>query len=116
MKKVIVCGGRDFKYKDTVYFYLDQMYKSSGGFSIIEGGARGVDRLAREWATERGVPYLTVDADWEKFGRSAGPIRNAAMLDLEPDYVIAFPGGLGTKNMCQQARKKGVQVIEVKLV
>jgi hypothetical protein len=48
-------------------------------------------------------------ADWEKLGRSAGPIRNQAMLDEgRPDLVVAFPGHHGTADMVRRARAAGV--------
>lgn len=54
-----------------------------------------------------------VHANWEAFGAAAGPVRNRWMLDLEPDLVIAFPGGKGTKNMIEQAKKRGVPVMVI---
>jgi len=47
-------------------------------------------------------------------GRAAGPVRNAQMLaEGKPDFVVAFPGGRGTADMCKQARARGVKVVEV---
>lgn len=80
---------------------------------IIEGGAPGADRLARLWSESRGVHCASVCALWGKYGKKAGPLRNAAMLDLRPDVVIAFPGGSGTANMVRQAEAAGVRVCMV---
>jgi len=44
--------------------------------------------------------------------RRAGPERNAAMLGLGPDLVVAFPGGSGTAGMVRLAKAAGVEVIE----
>jgi hypothetical protein len=60
------------------------------------------------------VPCLRVSAEWEKFGKKAGFIRNEKMLALgKPDLVVAFPGGVGTAMMVRLARKQGIRVIEV---
>jgi UDP-N-acetylmuramoylalanine-D-glutamate ligase len=60
------------------------------------------------------IPVETYEADWDTHGKAAGPIRNKRMLDEgKPDLVVAFPGGRGTANMISQARKAGVEVIEV---
>jgi hypothetical protein len=58
------------------------------------------------------VPVEEYKADWDTYGKSAGPIRNQKMLDTGIDYVIAFPGGRGTEHMKKIARKAGVTVIE----
>ncbi len=81
---------------------------------VIQGGCpTGADALARAWATDRNVECWTVDADWEKYGSAAGPIRNAQMLEeTSPDLVLAFPGGRGTADMVKRAKAAGVQVVE----
>ena len=109
-KRILVCGGRDFQRPVDVWHILDKLRREHGHFELIEGGARGADRDARGWAESRGVPCITVEADWELHGKAAGPIRNAKMLRLQPDLVIAFPGGRGTRNMIEQAQQAGVQV------
>lgn len=110
--RILVCGGRDYndskKVHDTLFPYLDF------GTSIIEGGARGADKLAADFARHYGVFHLQYPADWKKHGKAAGFIRNQQMLDEgKPDLVIAFPGGAGTGDMIRRARKAGVEVIEV---
>lgn len=58
---------------------------------VIEGGAQGVDRAAQDYAKARGIPYTTVKANWEFYGKGAGPWRNMHMAQLqEPDACIAF--------------------------
>lgn len=121
--KVLVCGSRTFK----DYRLLRQVLGGLAITGIIEGGARGADRLARQYAEESGIPVQTFPAKWDEHGKSAGPIRNAQMLaEGLPDEVIAFLGpvaiqefqyGLsdskysrGTKNMIDQAIKAGVPV------
>jgi hypothetical protein len=85
----------------------------SGPVTIIQGGARGADKLAREWAEDRGVGCVTFRADWEKHGPSAGPIRNGQMLsEGKPNLVLAFPGGRGTADMVQRAHAASVLVVK----
>jgi hypothetical protein len=81
---------------------------------MIEGDARGADRIAGEWADLRGIEHVNFSADWKKLGRTAGPIRNEQMLrEGKPDLVIALPGGRGTAHMVRIAREAGVRVIEI---
>lgn len=117
--RILVCGGRDFKDYPKLsrsLKTLDNLMFDNFGFciaEIIEGGARGADTLAGQFADEYRIKRTTVKADWNKHGSAAGPIRNAEMLKLKPHIVVAFPGGRGTANMVQQARKAGVCVIEI---
>ncbi len=83
-------------------------------FVIISGKAKGVDSVAIDWAVTNWCPFVEYPADWAKFGRAAGHKRNRQMLEEgKPDIVIAFPGGRGTKNMTEIAKKAGIKVIEV---
>lgn len=73
-----------------------------------------MDTFAREWAaTKPGIKRFVCEADWATYGLSAGPRRNARILEWKPDLVIAFPGGIGTANMVHQAIVAGVEVREV---
>jgi hypothetical protein len=109
--KVLVCGGRDYQDRAAVFSALDLLATENGGIRLlIQGGATGADELAAHWARARAVPCLNVPANWEKYGKAAGPIRNTAMLGYRPDVVLAFPGGKGTANMVDQARLAGVKV------
>lgn len=112
--KLLVCGGRDYSDRETLFHRLDSIHGQRPINIIIEGGAQGADSLARAWARSRGVLVATVPALWDKRGRGSGPQRNAAMLSLNPDGVLAFPGGRGTANMVQQAKDSGLKVVDVK--
>ena len=109
--RVLVCGGRGYSDADKMRRVLDDMHAVTPFDVLIYGMARGADDLAKMWATARGVKRLGFPADWEKHGRSAGPIRNREMIEKgRPDLVIAFPGGRGTQNMIKQANAAAVSV------
>lgn len=112
--RVLVCGGRDFSDTLTAYSLLDKYHKEYQFDVVIEGDARGADRIAGFWARRNKLDNLKFPAEWDKYGKSAGYIRNKQMLDEgKPDLVIAFPGGRGTENMIKLAKEAGVEVIEV---
>jgi hypothetical protein len=112
--RVLACGGRDYNDQARVDAALDAVHAKHTITLLIEGGARGADRQSRDWAKRRRVPYRTVDADWDRYGGAAGPIRNKRMLDeCKPEAVVAFKGGSGTADMIRQARMAGVPVWEV---
>jgi hypothetical protein len=111
--RVIVCGGREFGSPAQVFRELDRLHVELGITAVMQGGARGVDTFAREWAASRGIEHWVCKPDWDKHGLSAGPIRNARMLEWKPDLVIAFPGRRGTADMIRQAEAAGVPVRRV---
>lgn len=112
--RLLVCGGRDFQNVSRVRHVLHAIHTKRPITVLIEGGANGADRLARQWAEANGIPVETYAADWKKFGRSAGPVRNGLMIHKgKPDGVLAFPGGIGTANMVEQAIENGIKVMEV---
>lgn len=103
--KVLVCGGRDYTDKEQVFLCLDKIKQILGDdLRICHGGARGADSLAGEWAQSRNVSCTVFPADWASHGRSAGPLRNLQMLvTFQPDYILDFPGGKGTRDMLKKA-------------
>jgi predicted Rossmann-fold nucleotide-binding protein len=111
--KILVCGGRDYKDRAKVYEVLDEMLSAFHLTAIIHGGATGADRYAGDWAMLNGVTEVIAYANWNAHGKSAGPIRNKAMLALFPNRVIAFPGGAGTANMAALAKKAFIPVEEI---
>lgn len=109
--RVLVCGGRDYEYPSRVADALSE----HGATIVIHGHCRtGADAHADEWARRCGLSVLRFPADWDRYGRAAGPVRNAQMLvEGKPDLVLAFPGGRGTADMVRRAREAGVRVVEV---
>ena len=109
--RVVICGGRQFSDADFLWKTMDHIHATQPISEVIAGGAAGADTLGASWALKRGIPCRISMADWEKLGRSAGPIRNQAMLDEgRPDLVVAFPGHHGTADIVRRARAAGVKV------
>lgn len=113
--RVLVCGSRDFDDRAAIGNRLWVLMARIGPFTVIEGDARGADRIAGEWADLMGVPHLRFPADWKRYGRAAGPIRNQQMLDEgRPDLVLAFTHDIttskGTKDMVTRAQQAGLPV------
>lgn len=114
--RVIICGGRDFTDQTRAYKWLDLINDNRPITHVIEGGARGADRIGREWAISRRIPYTTVNAEWDKYGKSAGYKRNKRMRDeFQPDAVLALPGGVGTRMMIDLAKQINLLVLEAKV-
>jgi predicted RecB family endonuclease len=107
--RVLFCGDRDWKDRAVIYRWMRRVRPTV----VIEGEARGADRIAREVADNLGIEVERYPALWKTQGRAAGPIRNRRMLvEGKPDLVLAFHDSLadskGTKNMVTAAQKAGV--------
>lgn len=110
----VVTGGRKFDNPTLVDLALGCITEPSD--VIVDGGAAGLDTLARQWAVANSRQSVTVLAEWDKHGRRAGPMRNYKMLARgDVRALIAFPGGAGTRNCIEQAEKMGITVVRVGL-
>lgn len=79
--------------------------------AVISGTARGADSFGERWAEERGLEVIRLPADWAKYGRRAGPMRNAMMAERGDGLVAVWDGeSAGTKNMIDNAKKRGLRV------
>jgi len=77
--------------RDRIEAVLGELLNELKFDRMIQGGAEGVDHVARRWASRIGVEIVTVEADWQEHGKAAGPIRNQEMMDMSPGIVAAFP-------------------------
>ena len=110
--RVLICGDRDWTDKESIRSNLSSLQDVE---VVIEGEARGADSLGREVAEELDIPVIKFPAQWDRFGKAAGYLRNTHMLRYgQPDIVLAFHDNLeeskGTKDMVLQAQKAGVPV------
>jgi SLOG family YspA-like protein len=139
MKAIIACGDRDWADVRSLYEALDEEDPDI----LIEGEAKGADLMARHWAEERGFDllhsgfrslppeanvvgrkrFIPMQADWARFGKAAGPIRNgemAVLLSWLRDEmgmevkVVAFHGAIwrskGTASMIRSAENHQIPV------
>lgn len=140
--RILVCGGRDFGNMDRklpevefekrrkqyafIFNTLDKLARKHSkhynpddnwlpsDIVIISGGAKGADEAAACWAIVNWIEPEIYKANWFKFKKVAGLVRNQQMLKKgKPDLVVAFPGGRGTNHMVGISKKAGVEVLEL---
>ena len=118
--RVIVCGSRNYSDFDESFKVLLRLFgQVLPDVEIVSGTCRGGDMCGEHFASVCGLPVSRFPADWNRFGKSAGPRRNEQMLQyaLQANaFVVAFWDGAskGTRNMVQIARQAGVPVCVVK--
>lgn len=96
--RCIIAGSRNYNYM----YKLEEVINTSE-FEITEvvsGGCRGVDQLGERWAREHNIPIKQFPADWQKYGKRAGPIRNRLMGEYaDAGVILAYPDSRGSHNM-----------------
>jgi hypothetical protein len=129
--RVLIYGGRDFGNVRAGNLSPEELERRSAEYrlgydfltslfphrdvAVIQGGAPGADALGADWAVCSEVALTTFRADWSRWGRAAGPMRNARMLEEgRPDMAVEFPGGRGTADMRKRLKAAGVPIHEFK--
>lgn len=114
MSWVAITGGRNYhptaEDRDSLQRLLE--YLSADAVNVGDCPT-GVDKWVRSWCEAGDLEVHVFEAEWERFGKGAGPRRNALMMELS-DYLIAFPGGRGTASCKAEARRLRKRVYDIK--
>jgi len=107
--KVIIAGSRNITDYNAIKNIIEQSQFEIT--EVVSGMARGIDSLAVKYAQENNIQLKQFPADWNKHGKSAGPIRNTEMANYADALIAIWDGqSRGTKHMIDVATKKGLQV------
>lgn len=121
-KAVIIAGSRDFNNYDLLDRICEYALRGSENITIISGGARGADKLGEIFAKNHNHEVIVMNADWDKYGKSAGYRRNCDMAieaTKYEDYLcIAFliNNSRGTNNMIDICERYSIPCIKVEIV
>ena len=115
--KIIIAGSRTFSNYNLLKKECNKFIQhcinnlDNRCFEIISGNARGADKLGEKYAKEHNYTCSVKPADWNKYGKRAGYLRNADMAQ-EANALIAFWDGKskGTNHMIQLAKKANLNV------
>lgn len=126
--RIIVAGGRDFSDYDGMNMvlenYLSNIFSSGeiidqSKVTFVSGTAKGADTLGENFAKEHGYFVTRFPADWNRYGKRAGFLRNEEMAKYASEdrenikgILFAFWDGKskGTKNMINLGHKYGLEV------
>ena len=118
--RVIIAGSREFNDYEIAEKAISEAFRSiaiTGPVRIVSGHCRGVDILGEKYADKYGLELSIFPADWKRYGKRAGFIRNSEMAEFasadgsNADLIAFWDGrSRGTKMMIDIAKKKGIRV------
>ena len=112
--KIIIAGSRNMVPIKEDWALLDRLLLEMVITEVVSGCAKGADTFGEEWADDQKLPVKKFPADWDKYGRAAGPIRNKQMAKYADGLVaFRFKNSKGTTNMIKQAQERGLKVVVI---
>lgn len=107
--RTIIAGSRHLEDYDLVVDAIDKA--SWKPTLVVSGGAKGIDSLAEQWASNNNIQVEKHPANWKQFGRAAGPVRNKEMAKNAEGLIAIWDGkSKGTKSMIELAHKANLAV------
>lgn len=104
--KLAIVGSRSFTDYEKFKFHITMLFNIQSIKLIITGGAIGADSLAERFAKENDIPINIIKPDWDKYGKSAGMLRNIDIISSADEALIFWDGiSKGTKNDIELAEK-----------
>lgn len=116
-RPAIVCGGRDFRGTEAAARWLRLELLRHDATVVYHGDAKGADQWAARIAeVSLHLPARKFPAEWDRYGKRAGFVRNYAMAAEAIAHgrvavCLALPGGAGTADMVRQAERVGIPVV-----
>ena len=110
--RIGITGSRNFSDLKKMREFITSL---PAGISISVGDCRGADKAASSLALSLGISIIIYSADWQRYGKAAGPIRNKQIIDSGIEALYAFPDvdldrSIGTRDCVRQAKKAGIPV------
>lgn len=113
--RLMVTGPRDFPSYFRVYCVVAPIliaaFNDSYDPVLVGGGASGVDSFADLAASRLGFSTERFPANWKRYKKRAGFVRNDQMLDTRPDLVVAIGYGSGTAHAINGAQERGLRLL-----
>lgn len=109
--RVIVAGSRSISDYSVVWRAILASGLMGEITELVSGTAPGVDRLGESWAAKHQIPIRRFPADWTKYGKRAGYLRNELMAQHADALILVWDGASkGSRHMLDIARKRGIHV------
>jgi len=128
---LLITGSRSFAGfpQEQIFHIFDLIFKKFKfdpweGDKVLVGGAKGIDmmvlnymiNLGRHKNKEYTYAYRVMQAEWDKYGKAAGPIRNKEMVKKCTKGAGIWDGeSRGTKHCLDELDKAGKLLFKITL-
>lgn len=114
--RLIIAGSRDWTDYALLCKRLELFVSTYGMPSVvISGGAKGADALGEKWAAAKGVKLHRVIANWQRYDKAAGHVRNGEMAAVADACALFWDGSSpGSADMRRWARQTGLILFETR--
>lgn len=107
--KLAIVGSRTFDDYNMLVDFIKDNYNIDEITHIVSGGARGADTFGERFADEFNKEKLIFPADWKKYGKKAGFLRNVDIIKNCDECACFWDGeSHGTKHdidLCNEMGK-----------
>jgi hypothetical protein len=113
VRRILVTGSRNWTAGAVIVAAFCPFHRDNPDAVLVSGACpTGADAIAEDVWRQWGGDVERHPADWDRYGKSAGPRRNQEMVDLGADVCLAFPlpDSRGTKHCMAAAEKAGIPV------
>lgn len=112
--RILVTGSRRWTDTKLIHEVLEPWFTSHPDAVLVHGAAVGADTIAKNIWVSFGGKVEPHRADWSKYGKAAGPIRNREMVEAGADVCLAFmlPDSTGTADCVKRAKAAGIKTYE----
>ncbi len=95
--KLFICGSRTITDRKWIFTEINKCINIADfkDISILEGGAKGVDTIAREYAIENNIPVVEYLPDYDKYHNKACHQRNEKMAKACDFMLVLWDGESG---------------------
>lgn len=98
--KIIIAGSRDTPESEYNSILMMAQFANFNITEVVCGKARGMDTIGERWARDRTIPVKEFPADWNKYGKRAGYLRNEEMGAYADGALIwIYNNSRGSSNM-----------------
>ena len=113
LRRVIIAGSRHGTHGQEFALAITHWLSLYGTPEVVLCGCcLGVDEEGAAWAAQQGIPVERYPADWKRYGRDAGPLRNAEMArKADGALIITYPRSRGSYDMLRRAERAGLTVL-----
>ena len=108
LRRYLVAGSRQFNNYFVFYRYINRYLPKDA--IIVNGGADGADQLAAVYSECNGYVYEAYDADWNRYGKQAGTIRNRELAKMITEAIFFWDGkSESTKELIEFVKQRGIK-------